>query len=188
MIRTKRLVLKDYTVDDLENFYRLKSNSIVWNNSMLDPINDMEEAKVELHELIKRRKSGKYVAMALFLKSTNEFIGECGIIDYNERIHRGILECHLLPQYWNQGYGTEIVRGLLKFAFDLRKMKRIEVRILEGNKASSKVLNKCGFLCEGTMRSFHKGNHHYNVNYYALNAIDYQRMKSKAVLEDERMR
>jgi ribosomal-protein-alanine N-acetyltransferase len=179
LIQTNRLILRDYTMDDFDNFYKLKSNRLVWNYSTYNPINDIDKVKADLQELIKKRSCGKFVHMALFHCTSGEFIGECGIIDYNMRLSRGILECHLLPQYWNRGYGTEIVKGVLKYAFEFKKMKRIEVRTLEENKPSCKVLNKCGFLCEGTMRSFHKGNQFLNVNYYALNSIDYKRIKSK---------
>lgn len=188
LIRTKRLVLRNYTIEDFENFYRLKSNNIVWKYSMFHPVSDMERAKDDLQELIKKRKSGDFMHMAVFDNSTHEYIGECGIVDFNERMHRGILECHLLPQYWNKGYGTEIVNGILKYSFNVKKMKRIEVRIFEQNKASSKVLTKCGFLCEGTMRAAHKGNHYVNLNYYALSSIDYKRMKSKSEILDAEVR
>lgn len=184
LIQTNRLMLRDYTINDIDNFYRLKSNRLVWNHSTYDTINEIEKAKEELKELIRKRKNGKFVSMALFHSSTGEFIGECGIVDYNDRLHRGILECHLLPQYWNRGYATEIVKAILKYAFDVQKMKRLEVRTLEENKASSKVLSKCGFLCEGTMRSFHKGNQYYKICYFALNSVDYNRIKSQNVGAD----
>jgi ribosomal-protein-alanine N-acetyltransferase len=184
LIRTNRLILRDYTMNDADNFYRLKSNRLVWNYSTYNPINELDKAKEELEELIRKRKKGKYVLMALFHNTTGEFIGEAGIIDYNERLHRGILECHLLPQYWNQGFATEIIKGILKYTFDVQKMNRIEARTIEANKASCKVLSKCGFLCEGTMRSFHIGDQFMNVNYFALNAIDYKRIKSKLEKDD----
>lgn len=47
--------------------------------------------------------------------------------------------------YWGQGYATEAVRRLLRFAFGERKLGSVEAAVFPGNDASVRVLVKTGF-------------------------------------------
>ncbi len=52
----------------------------------------------------------------------------------------------LLVPYWGKGYCTEAVRPFLTFCFTELKLPMIYARHLIENKASGKVIQKCGFL------------------------------------------
>lgn len=174
ILETERLLLTEYQLDNLNDFYKLKSCNEVWNYSTFIPLREKDRAKQILVDLINDGNNGKYVFMALYKKDTNEFIGEAGIIGYNRHANRCEVGYNLLPQYWNQGYATEIIKGLLKYVFEHLKFERIEALVLQINKASCKVLEKNGFLLEGVLRNFNRYEKGYrNVCYYGIISSDF---------------
>ena len=54
--------------------------------------------------------------------------------------------------YWNQGYGTEAVRLLLKHGFQTLNLNRIFLRALETNLRAIRAYEKAGFKHEVRMR------------------------------------
>ena len=55
----------------------------------------------------------------------------------------------ILTDFQRCGYATELVRGLMARAFSFPAVKRIIAHTHVGNYASIKVLERCGFICDG---------------------------------------
>jgi ribosomal-protein-alanine N-acetyltransferase len=175
-IETKRLLLKNYRLNDLDNIFRLKSEPLVWKFSTKAPTNNEDESKEYLENVLKSYIENKHDFQALFLKHTQEYIGEAGIISFNKKNSRAIVGYNLLPKYWNNGYATEITEALVKYSFDNEKVERIEALAVEENRASRKVLEKSGFVLEGLLRNFaYIDNRYFNVCYYGMIRQDYER-------------
>ena len=62
----------------------------------------------------------------------------------------------LAKPLWGQGITTSVVRSACDFAFKEWKLARIVAYVFESNKASARVLEKCGFECEGLLRKHYK--------------------------------
>ena len=58
----------------------------------------------------------------------------------------------IFPQYWNKGIATEVLKAVIDYCQQQKDIHRLEAFVEEGNAASSKVLEKVGFIYEGTMR------------------------------------
>ena len=69
-------------------------------------------------------------------------IGECSITRCGEDWEIGLM---FLPQYWNQGYGTETVSLLLEIAKSM-KIKRITAVTDKNNAAMIRILERSGFV------------------------------------------
>jgi RimJ/RimL family protein N-acetyltransferase len=52
-------------------------------------------------------------------------------------------------QYWGKGIITQAVPQMIDYGFNNMDIVRIFARIFETNKASQKVVEKCGFILEG---------------------------------------
>ena len=63
------------------------------------------------------------------------------------------------PENWGKGYTTEAVSLFVPFLFETRSIDRVQAMILSDNVGSRRVLEKCGFTLEGTLRQavFHRG-------------------------------
>jgi len=53
---------------------------------------------------------------------------------------------------WGHGYATEAARALLQWAFDTLDLNRVQAETDTRNAASARVLEKLGFVREGTLR------------------------------------
>lgn len=54
--------------------------------------------------------------------------------------------------YWDQGYGTEALRLMLKHGFETLNLQRIFLRVFESNPRAIRSFEKVGFVHEGRMR------------------------------------
>lgn len=173
-IETERLILKDYTESDLDNVYKLKSDPLVWKFSSKEAVNDIEESRSYLTCVLKNYEEDRYDFQALYIRGTEEYIGEAGVLSFNRRNQRAVIGYNLLPKYWGNGYATEITMGLAKYLFEEVNAQRIEALVMEGNEASRKVLEKSGFIVEGLLRNFtYIDGEYFNVYYYGIIRSDF---------------
>jgi ribosomal-protein-alanine N-acetyltransferase len=54
---------------------------------------------------------------------------------------------------WGRGIAAEAARAVLRYVFATYPVERIQSRVIVGNPASARVLEKVGFRYEGTLRS-----------------------------------
>ena len=93
--------------------------------------------------------------MVIEVRSGEEWkmIGDCGfhIIDWRNRSAEiGIFIGE--KSYWNQGYGTEVMRLLLKHGFNTLNLNRIALEVFETNRRAIRTYEKAGFVHEGRRR------------------------------------
>ncbi|RSK28590.1 N-acetyltransferase [Bacillus sp. HMF5848] len=173
-METNRLLLKNYSKDDLANFHRLKSEPIVWRYSDKKAATDMTETKLALEAVLQNYENSKCDFQALFLKQSMTYIGEAGVLAMSVKNKRAVVGYNILPAFWGQGYATEITKALVRQLFEVEGMERIEALVLEGNMASRKVLEKAGLQQEGLLRHFTCiAGEYKNVCYYGMIRSDY---------------
>lgn len=151
---TNRLILRDYTLSDLHNYYLLKSCNEVWRYSTCESITDRSLIKNQLEKLLEKQSKNNIGFCALMEKTSNQYIGEAGILSPNSNVNKCVLGYNLLPPFWNNGYATEITKELVRYAFEELKMERVEALAIKENIASCKVLENAGLLREGTLRRY----------------------------------
>jgi RimJ/RimL family protein N-acetyltransferase len=79
-----------------------------------------------------------------------------------------------------KGYGTEIVKLMLKYAFDTLNLHRVQLHVATINTAGIKAYKRNGFIVEGLMREAMYGNGEYqNFHLMAILKKDYQKLKKQ---------
>lgn len=84
---------------------------------------------------------------------TDIYIGEIGCTV----IHRGPdglvvnLGYFILKEFWNKGILTEAARSFISYCFSCLGVVRIETGCLSENRASERVMKKCGFIREAVL-------------------------------------
>ena len=68
------------------------------------------------------------------------------------RFQKAEISYSLLPEQWQKGLGTELVKQLLKHCFNTLGLHRVEAGVAIDNFASIRVLEKAGMKREGTQR------------------------------------
>jgi RimJ/RimL family protein N-acetyltransferase len=71
--------------------------------------------------------------------------------------------------YWDNSYGSDAVRAMLKTAFREMNLHRVFLRVHEDNVRGIRCYEKVGFQHEGTMReSVFKGEDYYDVHFMSI--------------------
>ncbi|TKD69948.1 GNAT family N-acetyltransferase [Pseudalkalibacillus hwajinpoensis] len=91
--------------------------------------------------------------LLLFHKASGEFIGSSGLhrIDWNVRKFE--IGYWMDSRYSGHGYMSEAVKGILDFAFDQLKAKRVEIRCNTNNLRSRKVAERVNFDLEAILQN-----------------------------------
>jgi RimJ/RimL family protein N-acetyltransferase len=65
-------------------------------------------------------------------------------------------------EYWGQGYGSDAITGLLRFAFGEMNLHRIHLSAFDFNERAIRCYERCGFRHEGRARDalFRDGGYH----------------------------
>ncbi len=76
----------------------------------------------------------------------SKHIGNCSYYNISET--RGEAELGIMignRNYWNKGYGTDVVTTLVDYIFRQTNLNRIYLKTLESNDRAQKCFQKCGF-------------------------------------------
>lgn len=84
------------------------------------------------------------------IENDGELVGGIGIHIKGE--HKAEIGYWLGEIYWRKGYLTIALNKVIEIAFNNLKLKRIYAGTFEDNTASERLLQKCGFQYEGTLR------------------------------------
>jgi len=97
-------------------------------------------------------KEGTGIAWKMVLKETGEQAGVICVYYFKPEHKRAEIGYWLLPAYWGKGYALEAMQAVVNYWKKEKGLHRLEAFVEEGNIASSKLLEKCGYQYEGTMK------------------------------------
>jgi len=111
------------------------------------------QARAAIAEAQTDRAWGSALHLVMISRSDGGLAGSCALFDIHPQHRRATLGYLLAPPYWGQGLAGEAVRALLAYAFDALDLVRIEAEVIPGNDASTALLARLGFRCEGLLRA-----------------------------------
>ena len=106
----------------------------------------------------------------------------------------GVLRLVLLPEMCGHGIGTQVVMRVAREAFMCyghlsTRFERLHARVIGENKAAVRVLEKNGFVHEGTLRyAACKNNRTYDLYVYGLVTPDSDNITVKPLSQDQEER
>jgi [ribosomal protein S5]-alanine N-acetyltransferase len=153
-LETERLRLRNWLESDVGNYMLLSQD--VGYNCFSPPgrflVASQEEARGKIREridLFEHQKLGKF---PVFLKSTGEFIGTCGVEPFDLEGRTEVeLGYRLCLKHWGCGYAQEAAAAILRYGFGALDRARIMAFVLPQNRASVKILENLGL---GYLREF----------------------------------
>ena len=90
-----------------------------------------------------------YAPWSMVLKDAQEYVGDLGFKGPVKK-HAVEIGYGVLPEYEGLGYTTEAVQAMTQWAFQQKDVVFVEAETDPENKASQRVLEKCGFVPDGT--------------------------------------
>lgn len=165
-IETQILRLRKFTLNDLDDLYRLYSDADVM-RYIGRGIKTRNETQTALSSLIKHYEHG-FGMWAIIHKADHKLIGRCGLcfLDNTPEVELGYL---LDKSYWRKGLATEASIASLKYGFEVVKLEKIVAIAQLKNIASRRVMEKVGMKYEKDAYFYNK-----DVVYYAISRDVYQ--------------
>ncbi len=152
-LRTERLLLRAFQLDDVERVHEYASDPVVtrftdWGpNSIADTRAFVGESVQEAGEA--DRQSFTFAAVT---EQDDTLVGTVAIWVEDAGHRRGELGAVFHRSVWNRGYATEAFRELVRFGLDELRLERIAATCHPENTGSARALTKAGLRAEGRMR------------------------------------
>jgi ribosomal-protein-alanine N-acetyltransferase len=150
---TERLVLRKILPSDYEDMYEYASKDEVTEYLLWSTHPSKEYTKQFIEYLQSRYRVGDFYDWPITLRDTGKMIGTCGFTKFDYSNNAAEIGYVLNSDYWGKGYCSEAVSKIIEFGFESLKLHRIEARYMKENIRSRNVMEKCGMIYEGTMKS-----------------------------------
>jgi [ribosomal protein S5]-alanine N-acetyltransferase len=151
-LRTARLQLRPFTNADADALFAPHSSAYVLRYWDAPPWTERARAERFIAACGRMAEEGSGARLAMDRVSDKAFIGWCQLTRWNPD-HRSASTGYCLDDAaWGHGYATEAGRALLQWAFDTLDLNRVQAETDTRNAASARVLERLGFVREGTLR------------------------------------
>ena len=117
-----------------------------------DHVPTVEEDEELVREARARFLTREDLWLLLFLKGAHTLVGASGLHSIDWKVPRFEIGYWVRRRFAGQGYITEAVRGITRFAFDVLGARRVEIRCDARNLRSQAVARRAGFTLEATLR------------------------------------
>jgi RimJ/RimL family protein N-acetyltransferase len=151
-LRTSRLILRPLADGDADDLFAMRSNAHAMRYWDAPPWSDHGQAGRFIAACRRSAEEGTGIRLAIDRASDGRFLGWCGVTRWNPEFRSASLGYFLEVGAWGQGYATEAGRAMLRWAFDTLDLNRVQAEVDTRNQASARVLEKLGFVREGTLR------------------------------------
>lgn len=156
MISGKQVGLRPLEPDDVFVLFKWFNDERVLEDLGADNMffcTSLEEERLVVESMLRDKESQFFIVVRL---SDMEPIGIVGLAKVHERQASAELRIVLGEvDAWGGGNGPDAIRVLLAYAFDVRNMHRVWLRVAEYNRRAIRCYEKCGFVMEGRMRHDH---------------------------------
>jgi RimJ/RimL family protein N-acetyltransferase len=156
---------------DKDNLVRYLTDREIYNNTLRLPYPyTKKDADWWLKYVrLNHKKTGQFLNFAIRNKE-NKLIGGISFHQrYGPKSHKDEVGYWLARDYWNKGIMTRVVKRFCRYGFETLHLIRIEAIVFENNLSSCRVLEKCGFECEGMLKKYClKDGYYINARLFAL--------------------
>ena len=149
---TARLRLRPVADTDADDLFTLNSDAEVLRYWDSPPWTDRSAVERFLAGSRRMAEDGTGTRLVIERGSDQAFLGWCTFNGWNPTFRSASLGYCLSRPAWGQGYATEAAGALLGWAFGALDLNRVQAEADTRNGASARVLEKLGFVREGTLR------------------------------------
>lgn len=145
VLKTKRLTLRPFELNDLDDFYEYAKVDGVGQMAGWTPHKNKEESLEILNRFIEGKKTFAIVYNNKVIGSLGiEMYPESELPEYNDKRGREIGYV-LSKDYWGKGLMPEAVKEVIRYLFEEEKLDFLICGHFVTNNQSRRVQEKCGF-------------------------------------------
>ncbi len=162
-IETSRLILRQITdspSDGKDSLEFINDYSVYRFWGLYDESKDTngrrrpkKKIKADYHynATMKEYRARRELTWLMELKDTHKVIGEIVLYDFR-LMQQADIGYRINKDYWGQGFAPEAGKAVLKAAYELMRLSRIQLRCFADNHGSVRVAQKLGFAQEGFIK------------------------------------
>jgi ribosomal-protein-alanine N-acetyltransferase len=149
MLETERLLIRKFTLDDLDKLIEVRSDEAVIKYIGGKKLQNPEALAQRLEFYIGCYERFGFGMCAMIWKETGEMFGWSGLMPLEDT---GEIEVGYgrTEEFWGKGIGFECAMAWLEFGFGQAGLERIVAIALPENKGSWRIMEKCGMKYEKT--------------------------------------
>ncbi len=164
MLRTDRLVLREFTLEDAPELYRIARAREVARTMLRHP-HPYEEGEAErwIRGLRPMFDAGIGTTFAVVLREGGPLVGTVSLYTRAKdgtavlgEEGTGLLGFWIGVPYWNKGFASEAVSEVVRYGFKERGLQRIRANHFGSNAASGRVLRRVGMSHVGTRPNYYE--------------------------------
>ena len=152
LMETSRLILRLPVMEDSEAFFRKCAQDrefvkyVVW-----QPHENINVTRDFIHRCIDCWQDKTAFPWVVVRKNDHDFVG---ILELRIDKFRADLGYGIAPEYWGNGYATEMTKSVVEWALQQEDIYRVWATCDVENRASARVLEKAGMQKEGILRRY----------------------------------
>lgn len=156
ILETKRLTLRPWQLDDVEQLYKIAQDPLVGRPCGWKEHEDIQESSYilkhilmvpETYAIINKENGAVMGNIALMLERKN---------NVSENQNSAAIGCWLGRKYWKQGYATEATNEIIRHCFEDIGLDELWCASFLDNITSIKTQEKLGFTQMSTSKTVHK--------------------------------
>ena len=164
---TERLTLRKFAYADAESMLRNWAADAQVQADYGEPAYaTMEEVRKLLDKYIGSYEHYDYYRWTIVEKETGECIGKIAYFLLDSRNHFAEIEYCIGTAFQRKGYATEATKAVIYYGFERIHLHKIQICARPVNTPSRRVIEKCGFTYEGTLRDYFYMNGGYESRMY----------------------
>lgn len=154
-IETERLILRKFKISDDEAMLKYWIADEKIQSLYSEPV---YTTKAEVDELLKKYinsyQKNDYYRWAIIEKNSGECIGQIAYFLVDSKNNFAEIEYCIGSDFQCKGYATEATKAVIQYGFDKINLHKVQICTKTINKPSKRVIEKCGFTYEGTLRDY----------------------------------
>jgi ribosomal-protein-alanine N-acetyltransferase len=152
IIKTNRLLLRQFVDSDIENVFRGLSHPDIIRYYGIS-FDSLEATKEQMIWFANLEKEGTGIWFAVCSLDNKTFYGAGGLNSLSKEHKKAEIGFWLLPNFWGKGIMKEAMPLICDFGFDKLGLNRIEGFVESENTNCKNAMAKLDFQHEGTMKN-----------------------------------
>ena len=146
---TEHLLIRQFEIEDANRLYQNHMEEKVKKWFPNECYADIYEAKgaIEFYRDCVDKNRLPFV-LAVLLKETAELIGDTGVSEVEGTDNEVEIGYQISDKYCGKGFATEVLKAMTDFSFNKMSADVVYGRVVHGNNASARVLEKAGYSFE----------------------------------------
>ena len=175
-INTERLILRRFECSDCASVHRNWASDEDVQTKYGEPVYPTEaDVGGLLGKYIDAYQYDDKYRWAVIERESGECIGQAAFFLVDSNNHFAEIEYCIGRAFQGKGYATEATKALIRYGFEEIGLNKVQICARTVNAPSRRVIDKCGFTYEGTLRQyFFMGDHYEDRMFFSILRDEYK--------------